>query len=176
MKLPEVFFTTSRLLFRPFENQDLDPLSTIVADPEVVRYVGDGQPLDRKTTAKWIRVSRSNVSRHGFGTGAIIERHSSTLIGWGGLARPPNAPPEIIYGFCKTRWGRGYGREFVNNLIAYLRDTVGLMEARATVHPSNIKSAHILIDEGFRLLETHIFEDQAESQLYTLNLQNPARA
>jgi RimJ/RimL family protein N-acetyltransferase len=57
-------------------------------------------------------------------------------VGWGGLSQPSDAPPEIIYGFAKNHWGKGYGSEFVTSLVAHLQKDVGVDEVRATVHPS----------------------------------------
>jgi ribosomal-protein-alanine N-acetyltransferase len=169
MSTPNPFFETPRLLFRPFAESDLGALAALVSDRDVVRYVSDGQPLSRDDTSKWITASRRNVLQHGFGTGAIVGRRTGQLIGWGGLSRPPGSPPEIIYGLGKDHWGRGLGTEFVTQLAAYLRDVLGMSELRATVHPDNVASGHILSRLGFRMVEEQTFEDGTRSLLFVLS-------
>ena len=41
---------TKRLLLRSFRDADLDPMAAMCADPEVMRYLGDGRTLDREDT------------------------------------------------------------------------------------------------------------------------------
>lgn len=147
--IPAMFLRTERLLFRPFAAGDLEPLFRIVADPEVVRYTDDGGPLDWATTRLWIERSRENVARHGYGTGAVIELATGRLIGWAGFARPEGAPEEMIYGFERPAWGRGYGSEIATALVPFAFEDLGLSSLRATVHPDNAASRHILRKLGF---------------------------
>jgi len=53
---------TDRLLLRRWHDDDLDALAALNADPEVMRYVADGRPIDagararngsRSTNADW---------------------------------------------------------------------------------------------------------------------------
>ncbi len=55
-------FETPRLIVRPFEAEELDALAAIAGDPEVMRFVGDGQPLDRAAVAEWITKSRATAT------------------------------------------------------------------------------------------------------------------
>jgi RimJ/RimL family protein N-acetyltransferase len=38
---------TERLVLRGFEERDFEPYAAMMADPEVVRYLGDGRTLSR---------------------------------------------------------------------------------------------------------------------------------
>ncbi len=171
---PTRFFETERLVFRPFEAADLDALAAINADPEVLRFVGDGKPIDRATTALWIERSRANVARHGSGTGAVVERASGALIGWAGVARPKGQPPEIIYGFAKAYWGRGLGRELLGALVDWAAPLVG-PELRATADLRNVASITLLDRAGFRLVDRVVEEDGAVTGVF-LRPVEPRRA
>lgn len=149
MAIPSEFFRTERLLFRPFAVEDIDAFHAIAGDPEVMRFVGDGDPCDRALTALWIERSRENVDRFGYGTGAVIERETGRFIGWSGVARPEGQPEEIVYGFARDAWGKGYATELVRGLILFAFGTLNLPELRATVDPENAVSAHILEKCGF---------------------------
>lgn len=143
------FFRTARLLVRPFQPSDAADLARLAGDPEVARYVGDGQPLDTAAVALWIARSRGNVRRFGYGTGAVVEQASGRLVGWTGFARPDGEPEEVIYGFDKAVWGRGYASETLSGLIRFAFRELRLPELRATVHPDNLASQHVLRKAGF---------------------------
>ena len=112
-----MIFQTPRLQFRPFEPEDLDELARINADEETSRYVGDGRPLSREETGRWIENSRANVARHGYATGAVVMRETGSLAGWAGIARPGDGTEEIIYGLDRPLWGQGLGTELLRGLM-----------------------------------------------------------
>ena len=146
-------FETPRLCFRRFEPGDLDALARIAADAETSRYVGDGRPLTREETETWIKNSRRNVARFGYGTGAVIERASGLLVGWAGIARPGDGTEEVIYGFHRDHWGQGVGAELLEGLVRWARDDLHLPELRATVDRRNTASIALLKRRGFRLVD-----------------------
>lgn len=143
---------TGRLVVRPFEDADAERLVAILADPDVARHVGEGDPLDREEAPLWVRNSRANLRRFGFGTGAVMERASGRVIGWAGFARPEGAPCEIVYGFEKAAWGKGHGRELLAALVAFAGER-RIDPLRATVHPGNAASIRLLRGAGFRLVD-----------------------
>lgn len=159
---------SERLLVRPFEPDDAAALVALFADPQVARWVDTGQPLPRAEAELWIERSRENLARHGYGTGAVIERATGALIGWAGFARPEDGPEQIIYGLAQAHWRRGLGRELVAALVAYARDVVGKDRVVATVHPANMVSARILADAGFRREDN--LADDPDEHCYVLRL------
>lgn len=161
-------FLTPRMIVRPFEVDDLDALAAIAGDPGVMRFVGDGQPLDRAATADWIARSRENVSRHGYGTAAVLEREGRTLVGWAGVARPPEGGEELIYGLASAWQGRGLGRELLEGLILAARER-GASRLRALIYPGNRASAAMLTRAGFTLADT-AYEGEADTHLYVLEI------
>lgn len=168
-EIPEKFFQTPRLLFRPFEERDLESLHAMHNDPEVYRYVGDSTPLSLADAKRWIRISRNNIAKFGFGSGAIILRATSDLIGWGGFARPDDQPPEIIYGFSRAHWSNGYASEFMEALISFSERLDEIRQAgalRATVDPQNAVSTHLLEKHGFSL-KIKAYQGEVNCDLYT---------
>lgn len=65
---------------------DASLLVTLFADPEVHRFVDDGQALAPEVAALWIQRSVADLERFGYGTGAVVEPASGALIGWAGFA------------------------------------------------------------------------------------------
>lgn len=155
---------TERLYVRPFEVGDIDPLVTLFADPAVHRFVDDGEAMDREESELWVRNSRRNVEELGFGTGAIVQKSSGRLIGWAGVARPPDDEPEIIYGFERAAWRKGYGSELLSALTNFCGQQ-DIDPVRATVAAGNAGSIALLLSAGFELADA-AYRGSADSHLY----------
>ncbi|WID96480.1 GNAT family N-acetyltransferase [Bosea vestrisii] len=143
---------TVRLVVRPFVQADAPLLVALFADPDVHRFVDDGQPLTPDVAALWVERSAANLERFGYGTGAVVERASGELIGWAGFARPGDGTEEVIYGLRRASWGRGLGKELLAGLVAFAEER-GIAPIRATVDPANRASIHLLRLAGFVLAE-----------------------
>lgn len=167
MPLPVEFFRTARLRFRPFEADDVDSLTEICSNPETMRFIGDGRVLTREMAELWIKRSRENVERYGYGTGAVLELGSERMIGWAGVARPEGGLEEIVYGLRREEWGTGLGRELAEGLVNYLLESWELPELRATLYRENRTSRRILESLGFVQRPRSAAED-VDSCLYVL--------
>ncbi len=166
-----IFFETDRMLFRRFEQGDLDELARISADVAVNRYVGDGQPLTREKTQEWIDKSRSNVTQFGYGTGAVVEKEKKALIGWAGIGRPAddNGLEEVVYGLDSPYWRLGLGNELLAGLVRWSREDLGLEELRATVYPQNAASIALLSRHRFALVDD-CYKGDPNTHLYIASL------
>ena len=69
-----VIFETERMLVRQLQADDVDSLYAITGDTELMRHMGDGQPLSRELTAKWVEVSINNYATKGYGCSAVIDK------------------------------------------------------------------------------------------------------
>src|SRR5829696_4722730 len=83
---------TERLILRPFRDEDLDTYAEICADPEVMRYLGDGTPLDRVGAWRQLAFIVGHWQLKGFGLWALEEKASGALIGRAGLLHPEGWP------------------------------------------------------------------------------------
>lgn len=154
---------TGRLEIRPLASDDLDVLHDFSNQPEVVRYVGDGQPQDRATTAQWIANASGSLPRTGLGSRGVVLAATGELIGWCGLvAREGEPNPELIYGFAKEHWGLDYATEAARAVLA-TRDGRAV---DATIDPRNTASRHVLDKLGF----TEVGLEEDEDGLPTLRL------
>lgn len=155
---------TARLVVRPFVVADASSLVALFADPEVHRFVDDGQPLAPDVAALWVERSAANLERFGYGTGAVVERAGGALIGWAGFARPDDGTQEMIYGLRRASWGKGLGKELLAGLVTFAVER-GIMPVRATVDPDNGASVHLLRQAGFVLAEPG-YRGDAKADLY----------
>jgi ribosomal-protein-alanine N-acetyltransferase len=155
---------TTRLVVRPFVADDAPLLVALFADPEVHRFVDDGQPLAPDVAKLWVERSAANLERFGYGTGAVVERASCELIGWAGFARPGDGTEEVIYGLRRADWGRGLGKELLAGLVVFAWER-GISPIRATVDPANSASVHLLRQAGF-VLAAPGYRGDAKADLY----------
>lgn len=166
------WIATARLRLRPWREEDLDAFAALTADPQVMRFVGDGGCLDRAATANWLANANRNLRGWGCGTHAVWERDGERPIGWAGLMHNGNAPApaaaEIIYALAPSAWGRGYAGELVAGLVGWARERRGLATVLATIDPDNLASCKIVERQGFEL-ERIVEEEDGKTAYYWLS-------
>ncbi|WP_454850037.1 GNAT family N-acetyltransferase [Promicromonospora soli] len=77
--LPE---PTARLRFREMSDDDLDRMSALLGDPEVMRFYP--APKTRAQAQSWIDWNVRNYAEHGFGLW-VVETHDGEFVGDCGL-------------------------------------------------------------------------------------------
>jgi RimJ/RimL family protein N-acetyltransferase len=107
---------TERLTLRRWRAEDLGPMAAINADPEVMRWVGDGSVRDAAQTAAATEAVERGWDERGWGLFAVEVRATGELAGFTGLAVPEFLPEilpavEIGWRLGRSFWGRGYATE-----------------------------------------------------------------
>ena len=64
--MPQVEIKTERLLLRRWRRDDLDPYANICADPEVMRWIGNGTTRTRRESAEAIERFERTWEQLGF--------------------------------------------------------------------------------------------------------------
>src|ERR1051325_401306 len=77
---------TARLRLRECSLEDLPELSRIRANPEVMRYIGNGKPQTREQVKDVILDIRAHWRNHSFGRWAVEHREQGKIIGLCGLS------------------------------------------------------------------------------------------
>jgi RimJ/RimL family protein N-acetyltransferase len=104
--------TTERLKLRQLCEADLDAYAAIVADPEVMRYIGDGKPLERHDAWRNIAAISGHWALRGYGLWALEEKATGKLLGRAGLLFPEGWPMiEVGWALGREHWGKGYAIE-----------------------------------------------------------------
>ena len=144
-------FETERLYVRHFQPQDLGVFAALCADPQVMRYVGDGETLPRAMVSHWIDVCQEKYAKRGYGTSAVFEKGTDTFIGYCGVVRAPeNDFDELIYVFNVSAWGKGYATEVGRAMLCYVFGISTLDRIYATINPDNLPSIKVAEKIGFR--------------------------
>jgi len=132
---------TERLILRGFETRDFETYAAMVADPEVARYLGDGQPLARADAWRQLAMLAGHWALRGFGLWAVEERATGAFVGRVGCFEPEGWPGfEVAYTLVRSAWGRGYAREAAAASLGFARDVLGRDRVISIIRPANIAS------------------------------------
>ncbi|MEM6274982.1 MAG: GNAT family N-acetyltransferase [Myxococcota bacterium] len=164
---PGYVFSTERLDVRRWRETDEPLIFRLYSDPDVVRWVDDGEAITWAEVTRWMNVTRQNYDKRGYGMFAIDDRKMPDTIGFGGLVHPNNQPePEIKYAFRPAVWGRGIATEFVRGLIDYGRTTHGIDRMIATVAAENAASIRVLQRSGLQRTNSRTDEAGVRVELF----------
>jgi RimJ/RimL family protein N-acetyltransferase len=135
-------------LRRYMRDDDLAPFAALFGDAAVMRYVGDGVPLNEAGAQRLFeRVFELYATDPAFHVWAIDDAG-----GYAGHAelkrRTGRSEYELIYFLARDRWGRGLGGEVVDALLAFAQEQ-RLPFVIATVDDANVASRRILERRGF---------------------------
>ena len=141
---------TARLILRRWDvDGDLDDYAALCADPEVIRYIGDGSTRTRVQCAEQLRAFEQTWDERGFGLFALELATSAKLIGFAGLAVPgflPEIMPAVEIGWRLARpyWRQGYATEAAHAVLAFAFYRVGLEHVVSVHVVGNEASANIM--------------------------------
>jgi RimJ/RimL family protein N-acetyltransferase len=147
--------TTSRLILRGWRDDDLDPLAAMNADPEVMRYIGDGSVRDREQSAAGLVQVERDWEERGYGLFAVEVKETGQLAGWVALAEPaflPEVLPAVEIGWRLGRafWGAGIATEAARVVLRFGFEDRGLMRIISIRHPDNRASGRVMEKLGLR--------------------------
>jgi RimJ/RimL family protein N-acetyltransferase len=148
-----IILETERLIIRTWSLDDADEGYKIWSDPEVMRYVGTGQPNKSvEETRAWVGRMKAHQELYGFGFWAVVEKRSGQLIGSCGMGyqRYGGLPIEFGYTLARSRWGYGYATEAARACLRYAFGKLHLAELLASVDSRNVASQRVLEKIGFR--------------------------
>lgn len=149
--------STDRLVLRGWRDEDLDPLAALDADPEVMKFIGDGRPRPREQAARTLRRLREMWNDQGFGLFAVAWRADVTeagaepgaFVGWVGLAVPtflPEILPAVEIGWRLRRewWGRGLATEAARAVLRFGFEEINLDRIVSVCHVDNHASENVM--------------------------------
>ena len=137
----KIVLTTARLRLREVELSDLDFVSAMLGDVEVMRHYP--KPLSREESRAWIERQQARYEADGCGLWLVEETAAERPVGQVGLlwqnvegAREP----EIGYLLDRSCWKRGFATE----AAAAVRDDAfgahGLRRVVSLIRPENLSS------------------------------------
>ena len=174
---------TARMLIRPLSLGDVPELTEILGDPEVMKHSVRGV-CDKAATRRFIEWCLACYESHGVGPWALVEKETSTLIGFCGVGPEQVREVEEInlgYRLARRYWGKGLATESVSAVLAYAFEERKYDSVVVIVEPEHIASLRVAQKVGFRRFKEVVFngkpvrlyrlthDDWAES--HTMSLQ-----
>ena len=170
-------FVTDRLILRPPSPGDLEDIVALGADPDVMRFIGQGQTQSRSQAACWLECMISDA-RHGIplahpegtpGWLVAIERQTGAFVGLAVLtvlnashiaAIGPELCPEppvveVGYRLARAFWGKGYATEAAAKLVHYGLSAMRLRQIAAIADVRNSASRHVIEKLGLAKRKTY---------------------
>jgi RimJ/RimL family protein N-acetyltransferase len=144
---------TERLVLRMFREEDFETYyARVGSDPDVMRHLGDGQPLTRTLAWRQIAMLLGHWRLRGYGIWAVEERATGELIGRIGLFNPEGWPGfELGWVLARAYWGRGYATEGARRALDHAFDDMGHDHVISLIHPANAASIRVAERIGERL-------------------------
>jgi RimJ/RimL family protein N-acetyltransferase len=160
---PELPVKTDRLVLRPFNRADLEPLLAIQSDPVAVRYV-PYPPRNRAAVAAVLERKMANTALRQEGDLielAVALGEDGSMIGDVLLAlrSVEHETVEVGYIFAPASGGQGYATEAVRAIVGLAFGSLGARRLIARVDDRNTASSALLTRLGFRL-EAHLVENE----------------
>ena len=136
---------TDRLYLRPFRQDDLDPFTAMVSDPEVISMATyTGKPMNRSQAWNWMCMMLGHWHLRGFGIWAVEEIESRELIGRVGLQFLDWFDDvELVWMLRSQSWGKGFATEAARAAIQYGFQEKGLPRIAAVINIDNQPSINL---------------------------------
>jgi len=137
-----VSLRTSRLLLRPWGDEDTAPFVEMSSDPVVMEYL-------LPAGEAWAAWARAHWDEHGFGQWVVKLPGEASFIGVVGLAvvsYEAHFTPavEVAWRLARPYWGRGYAAEAAKAALDYGFEQLGLSEIVALTVPANQRSRRVM--------------------------------
>jgi len=144
---------TERLLLRPLEQDDLEPYAAMMADPEVVRYLGQ-EPNSRADAWRSMALFLGHGLLRGWTNNAVVVRATGLFVGRCGLWQPEDWPGlEVGWTFSRAAWGNGYATEAASAWRDWAFANIPSLDTLISViHRDNVRSIAVAQRIGHRYL------------------------
>lgn len=153
---------TERLQIRQFRRDDLDALSAVLSDPEVMRFSLGGVKT-KPEVAGFIEKALEIYPHVGFGIWAVIDKANSEIIGYCGLI-PQKIDGqrwmELGYRLGTAYWGKGYATEAAEVIKEYAFQRLGLKRLISIIEAENVGSWKVAEKIGMRYEKDSTFGDK----------------
>jgi [ribosomal protein S5]-alanine N-acetyltransferase len=132
---------TERLSLREMNLGDLEFVSEMLSDPEVMRFYP--KRYSREESQAWVERQMQRYEEYGHGLWLVIEQKSAQPVGQVGLVMQQveeTWEAEIGYLIHRPYWRRGYATEAAQGVRRYTFDVLGKNRVISLIRPENSPS------------------------------------
>ena len=144
-----ILFTTDRLFFREFSNEDAEFYYNLNLDWEVMKYTGDVAFESIEASKVFLEKYNPYVIT-GFGRWTIGIKKTKEIIGWCGLKLLEDDTVDIGYRLAKKFWGNGYATEASLKCLEIGFEQYDLKEIIGRTAKENLASINVLLKIGMK--------------------------
>ncbi|MFF5899621.1 GNAT family N-acetyltransferase [Streptomyces argenteolus] len=146
---------TPRVILRRWRVDDVVPMAAFHADPEVMRWIGDGGVRDEEQTRLGIEAMEREWETRGFGLFAVEIRSTGELAGFTGLSVPQYMPEllpatEVGWRLGRAHWGQGLATEAAAAAVRFGFEHCGVDRIVGVAQLGNDASGRIMTKLGMR--------------------------
>jgi RimJ/RimL family protein N-acetyltransferase len=144
-------FETERLVVRKLSHQDIPVLTTMLSDPEVMKFSVRGV-CDEEATRKFVDWCLECYASHGIGPWALYEKESGEFIGFCGVGPELVGEVEEInlgYRLARRFWHHGYATEAVKGVLRYAFRKKHCESVIVIIEPEHTASVRVTEKVGF---------------------------
>jgi RimJ/RimL family protein N-acetyltransferase len=140
---------SERLVLRMFRESDFDAYAEMCGDAEVMRYLGDGQPMSRADAWRNLALVLGHWQLRGFGLWAVEEKRTGSLVGRVGCWQPEGWPGfEIGWALRRQFWGKGFATEAALLAVGFAFHRLGRESVISLIQPENGASIAVALRLG----------------------------
>ena len=144
---------TKRLVLRPMQATDLEPLLLIFTDPKVMAAF-DHPPFTREQMQRWLQRNLDHQYQFGYGLFSVILKETGELIGDCGLEyMEDQGAAELGYDFRSDVWNQGYATEAACAVRDYAFEVLKLPRLISLIRVGNLASKRVAEKVGMTLAE-----------------------
>ncbi len=144
--------------------EDLEAIHRIWTDPEVRRYLWDGERIPKAKAEAVLAGSNESFESRGFGIWGVVYEESEELVGFCGFRSLDDTPEiELLYGISTPKWGMGLATEAARAAIRYGFEEVGFDRILGIANTENVASRRVLGKIGMRFEKSASHEGRDET-------------
>jgi [ribosomal protein S5]-alanine N-acetyltransferase len=164
---------------RPWEEADRPTFTRMVRDPEMVRYLGSGEPWEEARIDAFMQRQQDTLAKHGCCLAAVVLRETDEVMGLAGIQPLGDTGVfEIGWWIWKEHWNRGYATEVARALVHYAFERMRLPRVAAIANVPNTASRRVMEKVGLRYVDTRNARELAprypDIKVVYYLLENPA--
>lgn len=152
------------MILLPLSGADLDEVSSLYGDDEVMRYV-DGGIRTREQTKSTLAAAERCWRAEGWGLWAIRDAETGGLIGEAGLQHlfdVVGAPVDFGFTIARRFWDAGYATEAGHVILNDAWERYRGDAIHSVCHPDNATSIEVLRKLAFRMAEVRVVHGESQ--------------
>lgn len=144
-----IVLETRRLILRRWTEADRQPFFAICSDPQVMQFVGSGEPWTWEQTLSFVQRAGESDRRHEYCQWPVVHKDDGVLIGYCGFVSQEDGA-EIGWRLAQAYWGRGLATEIARAVLHFGWTSLSFQRVTATVQAENSGSRRVIEKLGMQ--------------------------